>query len=74
VSGVGFTPASSERTADVARIDELLAQARSGLQRLGPSEAFAAMAGGAMLVDIRPLEQRILRARYRRDPDRQERA
>jgi rhodanese-related sulfurtransferase len=60
VSGVGFTPASSERTADVPGIDELLAQARNGLQRLGPTAAFAALADGAVLVDIRPLEQRII--------------
>jgi rhodanese-related sulfurtransferase/predicted metal-dependent enzyme (double-stranded beta helix superfamily) len=41
-------------------IDELLAEARSGLQRLRPEAAFAAMTDGAVLVDIRPLEQRIV--------------
>jgi rhodanese-related sulfurtransferase len=60
VSGVGFTPASSAHTADAASIDELLAQARSGLQRPGPSAAFATLADGAVLVDIRPLDQRIV--------------
>jgi len=40
-------------------IDELLAEARSGLARLRPEAAFAALTDGAALVDIRPLEQRI---------------
>lgn len=34
-------------------IDELLAEARAGLDRLGPAEAAAAQAGGGLLVDIR---------------------
>jgi rhodanese-related sulfurtransferase/predicted metal-dependent enzyme (double-stranded beta helix superfamily) len=41
-------------------IDDLLAEARSGLQRLRPEAAFAALADGAALVDIRPLERRIV--------------
>jgi rhodanese-related sulfurtransferase/predicted metal-dependent enzyme (double-stranded beta helix superfamily) len=41
-------------------IDELIAEARSGLQRLRPEAAFAALTDGAALVDIRPLEQRIV--------------
>jgi rhodanese-related sulfurtransferase/predicted metal-dependent enzyme (double-stranded beta helix superfamily) len=41
-------------------IDELLAEARSGLTRLRPEAALAAMTDGAVLVDIRPLEQRIV--------------
>jgi rhodanese-related sulfurtransferase len=41
-------------------IDELVAEARSGLVRLRPEAAFAAMTDGAVLVDIRPLEQRII--------------
>jgi rhodanese-related sulfurtransferase/predicted metal-dependent enzyme (double-stranded beta helix superfamily) len=41
-------------------IDELLAEARSGLRRLRPETAFAALTDGAVLVDIRPLEQRII--------------
>jgi len=40
-------------------IDELLAEARGGLARLRPEAAFAAVTDGAILVDIRPLEQRI---------------
>jgi rhodanese-related sulfurtransferase len=34
-------------------IDDLLAQARSGLARLDPAAAFDAMRGGAALIDIR---------------------
>lgn len=41
-------------------IDELLNEARSGLHRLRPEAAFAALTDGATLVDIRPLEQRIV--------------
>jgi rhodanese-related sulfurtransferase len=41
-------------------IDELLAEARSGLRRLRPEAALAALTDGAVLVDIRPLEQRIV--------------
>ena len=41
-------------------IDELLAEARSGLERLPPETALAALTDGAALVDIRPLEQRIV--------------
>ncbi len=41
-------------------IDDLLAEARSGLHRLRPEAAFAALTDGAVLVDIRPLEQRIV--------------
>jgi rhodanese-related sulfurtransferase len=39
-------------------IDELLAQARSRLERLDPQAARAAMANGAVLVDIRTESQR----------------
>jgi rhodanese-related sulfurtransferase len=41
-------------------IDELLTEARSGLRRLRPEAAFAALTDGAVLVDIRTLEQRIV--------------
>ncbi|HXW45015.1 MAG TPA: rhodanese-like domain-containing protein [Streptosporangiaceae bacterium] len=41
-------------------IDDLLAEARGGLQRLRPEAAFAALTDGAALIDIRPLEQRIV--------------
>ncbi|WP_308123427.1 rhodanese-like domain-containing protein [Modestobacter marinus] len=39
-------------------VDELLADARSRLRRIGPLEAAARMAAGAVLVDIRPAAQR----------------
>jgi rhodanese-related sulfurtransferase len=39
-------------------LDDLLASTRSRLWRLGPAEAAAALADGALLVDIRPVEQR----------------
>jgi rhodanese-related sulfurtransferase len=41
-------------------IDELLAEARGRVERLRPEAALAAMTDGAVLVDIRPLEQRIV--------------
>ena len=41
-----------------ASVDELLADARSRLDRLAPAEAAAAVAAGALLVDIRPHWQR----------------
>ena len=39
-------------------IDELLAEARSRITRVTPREAVTRMAGGAVLVDIRPAAQR----------------
>jgi len=39
-------------------LDELLAAARAGLDRLRPAEAMAELAAGARLVDIRPAWQR----------------
>jgi rhodanese-related sulfurtransferase len=41
-----------------ATVDELLADARAGLDRLDPPRAAAAVAAGALLVDIRPAAQR----------------
>ena len=38
--------------------DDLLAEARRGLERLGPFEAAAAIAAGALLVDVRSELQR----------------
>lgn len=43
----------------MSTIDDLLADARSRLRRLAPSEAAAAVADGARLVDIRPGWQRL---------------
>ena len=39
-------------------IDEMLRQARAGLDRMTPAGAWAAMGAGAVLVDIRPEFQR----------------
>jgi rhodanese-related sulfurtransferase len=39
-------------------IDSVLAEARSRLRRLTPSEAVAARGAGAVVVDIRPVAQR----------------
>jgi len=39
-------------------IDDLLAEARSGLDRVSPATLRDEIAAGAMLVDIRPVEQR----------------
>jgi rhodanese-related sulfurtransferase len=59
------TASAAELTADVLPagapgVDELLAEARGGLERLRPETALAALTDGAVLVDIRPLEQRIV--------------
>jgi rhodanese-related sulfurtransferase len=56
-SAAGLTP--DALPAGAPGIDELLAEARSGLARLRPEAAFAVLTDGAALVDIRPLEQRI---------------
>ena len=40
-------------------IDDVLAEARAGLDRLAPREAAAAFEAGALLVDIRPHAQRV---------------
>jgi rhodanese-related sulfurtransferase len=39
-------------------IDQMLAEARSGLTRLSPEEAARALAAGAVMVDTRTFEQR----------------
>jgi rhodanese-related sulfurtransferase len=39
-------------------VEELLAEARASIRRFAPREARAAAAEGAILVDIRPVEQR----------------
>jgi rhodanese-related sulfurtransferase len=39
-------------------LDELLDRARRGRERVGPEQAAAELAQGALLVDIRPAEQR----------------
>jgi len=42
----------------VSAVDRLLAEARSGLTRIAPATAAAAMRDGAVLVDVRPDAQR----------------
>jgi rhodanese-related sulfurtransferase len=39
-------------------VDQLLAEARIGIERIGPEEAASAMSAGAVLVDIRSESQR----------------
>jgi rhodanese-related sulfurtransferase len=39
-------------------VDEMLAQARSGLERVGPRDAAKAMDAGAVMIDIRSETQR----------------
>jgi rhodanese-related sulfurtransferase len=39
-------------------ISDILDVARTGLTRVGPHETLTAQAGGAVVVDIRPVEQR----------------
>jgi rhodanese-related sulfurtransferase len=55
------TPISDPQTTKT--IDQLLDEARARLQRLSPAETANALAAGALVVDIRPAEQR------RRDGD-----
>ena len=43
---------------DVVTVEELLAEARAKLARLTPAEAHAAVSDGAIMVDIRPADQR----------------
>ena len=45
-------------TVERRTIDELLAQAREGLVRVGPHEACSALGAGALLIDIRSESQR----------------
>jgi rhodanese-related sulfurtransferase len=46
------------RPPGVRTVDEILAAARGRLRRLAPDEAFRELAGGAVLIDIRPAAQR----------------
>jgi rhodanese-related sulfurtransferase len=45
--------------ASQSRIDDLLARARSGLDRVRPEDLAAELAAGALVVDTRPVEQRL---------------
>jgi rhodanese-related sulfurtransferase len=62
-SGLALEPVaraqSSVETVWVRRsIDDLLAEARSKLDRVRPEDLEAEITGGALVVDIRPVEQR----------------
>jgi rhodanese-related sulfurtransferase len=50
-------------TVDKLTVDDLLAEARAGMHRVAPAELPAARDSGALVIDIRPVEQR------RRDGD-----
>ena len=61
----GATASAAELTSEALpdgapSIDELLAEARSGMRRLRAEAALAAVTDGAVIVDIRPLETRIV--------------
>jgi rhodanese-related sulfurtransferase len=49
---------TAEKPAGARTVDELLAEARSRLQRVDPEEAARRGAAGAVLVDTRPASQR----------------
>lgn len=49
---------SVRELATLTTVEELLAEARAEIDRLSPAEALAAVADGAVLVDIRHFEQR----------------
>ena len=48
----------SDRPAGTRTVDELLARARSRIERVEPVEAWRRLTDGALLVDTRPAEQR----------------
>ncbi len=48
----------SDERHDSVTVDELLAEARATLVRLTPADAFAAVSAGAIMIDIRPEDQR----------------
>jgi rhodanese-related sulfurtransferase len=47
-----------DQVATLTTVEELLAEAAAEIDRLTPAEAHAAAAEGALLIDIRPVEQR----------------
>jgi rhodanese-related sulfurtransferase len=57
---VTYAPAVTTSAPSAGRrtIDQILAEARSRLQRVGPQQAARAVGEGALLVDIRPAAQR----------------
>ena len=59
MTGVGPGPGPRPGPEGSRGIDEVLAGARSRLERLDPHGAAAAVEAGAVLVDIRPVAQRV---------------
>jgi rhodanese-related sulfurtransferase len=51
-------PPPVDQADQTSSVDRLLAEARSGWQQIPPQEAAEAVAGGGLLVDIRPEAQR----------------
>jgi rhodanese-related sulfurtransferase len=49
---------TSRESQDPVTVDQLLAEARANLVRLTPDEALAAVNAGAIMIDIRPVDQR----------------
>jgi rhodanese-related sulfurtransferase len=58
VESLGVPTTTCESAALATDVDRLLAQARAGLHRLHPAEAWAAMRRGGKLADTRPESQR----------------
>jgi rhodanese-related sulfurtransferase len=50
--------ATEQLATDMTTVDELLAAARAELDRVRPADLDRAMAEGAILIDIRPVEER----------------
>ena len=57
-SGHGPGPGTLAEMDSPATIDQLLERARTNIDRLTPVEALTAQRAGALIVDIRPLEER----------------
>ena len=57
-SACGRRERGSSRAVARTTLDDLLAEARDGLERLTPAQAREAQAAGAVIVDIRSREQR----------------
>jgi rhodanese-related sulfurtransferase len=58
VTEAAMTTASASTAGPPTSVEQLLADARAGLERLTPEQAHAAMQAGALLVDIRSDGQR----------------
>jgi rhodanese-related sulfurtransferase len=56
--GMAVSHAHQEVPPDRCAVEELLARAREGLDRVDPADLAGEVAAGALVVDIRPVEQR----------------